>query len=112
MGLSWLPLPGTRTAITCLAARSTLLQTCSSVPLRPFAPPVPYRVERAKIKSDAVLGSFSTDRLPARAARAFVSGCGDHGVTDKTSLLVTVVLVPAPVHCASWTVRCQESACR
>jgi len=60
----------------------------------PFAPPVPYRVERAKIKSDAGAQFLQTQiGYQTKLLEQFISGCIDNGVTDKTSLLVTVVLV-------------------
>jgi methylenetetrahydrofolate reductase (NADPH) len=60
----------------------------------PFAPPIPYRIERAKIKSDAgarflqLQIGYQPERL-----EAFVAGCVDNGVTKKTALLPTLVLV-------------------
>ena len=60
----------------------------------PFAPPVPYRVERAKIKSDAGARFLQTQiGYQPKLLEQFVSGCIDNGVADKTGLLVTVVLV-------------------
>jgi methylenetetrahydrofolate reductase (NADPH) len=60
----------------------------------PFAPPVPYRVERAKIKSDAGARFLQTQiGYQPKLLEQFVSGCIDNGVTEKTALLVTVVLV-------------------
>ena len=60
----------------------------------PFAPPIPYRIERAKIKSDAgarflqLQIGYQPERL-----EAFVAGCVENGVTQKTGLLPTLVLV-------------------
>lgn len=60
----------------------------------PFAPPVPYRVERAKTKSDAgarflqLQIGYHPDRL-----EDFVAGCVENGVTKRTALLPTLVLV-------------------
>lgn len=60
----------------------------------PFAPPIDYRVERAKTKSDAgarflqLQIGYHPDRL-----EAFVAGCVENGVTRKTALLPTLVLV-------------------
>jgi methylenetetrahydrofolate reductase (NADPH) len=60
----------------------------------PFAPPVPYRVERAKIKSDAGARFLQTQiGYQPQLLEQFVSGCIDNGVAEKTGLLVTVVLV-------------------
>ena len=60
----------------------------------PFAPPVHYRVERAKIKSDAGARFLQTQiGYQPKVLEQFVSGCIDDGVTAKTALLVTVVLV-------------------
>ena len=60
----------------------------------PFAPPVPYRVERAKIKSDAGARFLQTQiGYQPKLLEQFVSGCIDNGVTEKTAMLVTVVLV-------------------
>jgi len=60
----------------------------------PFAPPVPYRVERAKIKSDAGARFLQTQiGYQPKLLEQFISGCVDNGVTETTSLLVTVVLV-------------------
>jgi methylenetetrahydrofolate reductase (NADPH) len=60
----------------------------------PFAPPIPYRVERAKIKSDAGARFLQTQiGYQPKLLEQFVSGCIDNGVADKTGLLVTVVLV-------------------
>lgn len=60
----------------------------------PFAPPVPYRIERAKVKSDAgarflqLQIGYQPERL-----EAFVAGCVANGVTRRTALLPTLVLV-------------------
>ncbi|MEO8107407.1 MAG: methylenetetrahydrofolate reductase [Actinomycetes bacterium] len=60
----------------------------------PFAPPIDYRVERAKIKSEAgarflqLQIGYHPDRL-----EAFVAGCVENGVTKRTALLPTLVLV-------------------
>jgi len=60
----------------------------------PFAPPVPYRIERAKVKSDAgarflqLQIGYQPERL-----EAFVAGCVANGVTSRTALLPTLVLV-------------------
>jgi methylenetetrahydrofolate reductase (NADPH) len=60
----------------------------------PFAPPTPYRVERAKIKSDAGARFLQTQiGYQPELLEQFVAGCNDNGVTDKTAILVTVVLV-------------------
>jgi methylenetetrahydrofolate reductase (NADPH) len=60
----------------------------------PFAPPTPYRVERAKIKSDAGARFLQTQiGYQPKLLEEFVSGCVDNGVTERTGLLVTVVLV-------------------
>jgi methylenetetrahydrofolate reductase (NADPH) len=60
----------------------------------PFAPPTPYRIERAKIKSDAGARFLQTQiGYQPKLLEQFVQGCIDNGVTEKTSLLVTVVLV-------------------
>jgi methylenetetrahydrofolate reductase (NADPH) len=60
----------------------------------PFAPPLPYRVERARIKSDAgarflqLQIGYHPERL-----EAFVAGCVETGVTRTTALLPTICLV-------------------
>jgi methylenetetrahydrofolate reductase (NADPH) len=60
----------------------------------PFAPPVPYRIERAKLKSEAgarflqLQIGYQPERL-----EAFVAGCVANGVTRRTALLPTLVLV-------------------
>lgn len=60
----------------------------------PYAPPLPYRVERAKIKSDAgarflqLQIGYHPERL-----EAFVAGCVENGVTRSTALLPTICLV-------------------
>jgi methylenetetrahydrofolate reductase (NADPH) len=60
----------------------------------PFAPPTPYRIERAKIKSDAGARFLQTQiGYQPDLLEKFVAGCNDNGVTERTSLLVTVVLV-------------------
>jgi methylenetetrahydrofolate reductase (NADPH) len=60
----------------------------------PFAPPTPYRIERAKIKSDAGARFLQTQiGYQPNLLEKFVAGCNDNGVTQRTSLLVTVVLV-------------------
>jgi methylenetetrahydrofolate reductase (NADPH) len=60
----------------------------------PFGPPVDYRVQRAKIKSDAGARFLQTQiGYQPELLEKFVAGCRDNGVTQKTSILVTVVLV-------------------
>ena len=60
----------------------------------PFGPPVPYRVERAKLKSDAGARFIQTQiGYRPELLEQFVSGCRDNGVTERTAILVTVVLV-------------------
>jgi methylenetetrahydrofolate reductase (NADPH) len=60
----------------------------------PYAPPTPYRIERAKIKSDAGARFLQTQiGYQPDLLEKFVAGCNDNGVTERTSLLVTVVLV-------------------
>jgi methylenetetrahydrofolate reductase (NADPH) len=60
----------------------------------PFGPPVPYRVQRAKIKSDAGARFLQTQiGYQPELLEQFVAGCNDLGVTETTSILVTVVLV-------------------
>jgi methylenetetrahydrofolate reductase (NADPH) len=60
----------------------------------PFAPPVPYRIERAKIKSDAGARFLQTQiGYQPELLERFVAGCNDNGVTERTAILVTVVLV-------------------
>lgn len=60
----------------------------------PYAPPLPYRVERARIKSDAgarflqLQIGYHPERL-----EAFVAGCVEKGVTRSTALLPTICLV-------------------
>lgn len=59
----------------------------------PFAPPLGYRVERAKKKADAgarflqLQIGYHPDRL-----EDFVRGCVEMGVTETTALLPTIVL--------------------
>ena len=83
------------TATTCLVVQSTLRPDLFVGAVEnPFAPPVPYRVERAKIKSDAGARFLQTQiGYQPKLLEQFVSGCIDNGVTERTSLLVTVVLV-------------------
>ncbi len=59
----------------------------------PAAPPLPYRVERAALKSDAgarflqLQICYHPDRLAA-----FVAGCVERGIDTRTALLPTVCL--------------------
>ena len=79
----------------------------------PFAPPTDYRVQRAKIKSDAG-ARFLQPQIgyQPELLESFVRGCGDLGVLERPTCCPLSVWSAEPVHCGSWTVRCQESACR
>ena len=59
----------------------------------PFAPPLDYRVERAKKKADAGarMLQLQIGYYPERL-ETFIRGCIDAGVTETTALIPTVVL--------------------
>jgi methylenetetrahydrofolate reductase (NADPH) len=60
----------------------------------PFAPPTDYRVQRAKIKSDAGARFLQLQiGYQPELLESFVRGCGDLGVLESTYLLPTICLV-------------------
>jgi methylenetetrahydrofolate reductase (NADPH) len=60
----------------------------------PFAPPTDYRVQRAKIKSDAGARFLQLQiGYQPELLESFVRGCGDLGVLERTYLLPTICLV-------------------